>query len=325
MQPKPAKNLADIHAGMPAGAAVSCIANAFDAAGLWYGHGTGCAADEASWLVGSVLGVDYGAEPEVLLRTLDRLSAHALSDAEARRIRDLGTARIARRVPLAYLLGEAWFAGLRFAVDERVLVPRSPIAELIAEGYAPWAEPDRVRRVLEIGTGSGCIAIATALALPGAHVDATDISAPALAVARENVARHGVGDRVTLIGSDLFRSLPRTRYDLIVTNPPYVDAAEMRSREAEYRHEPEIGLAAGADGLSIVRRLLAEAADWLEPEGALIVEVGVSNEALQRAYPTVPFLWLAFEHGGQGVFVLTRADLEAHEIELRGDPNTAVT
>ena len=325
MQPDPAKLMAKIDAGMTAGDATACVAEAFGMAGLWYGHGTTCAADEASWLVGSVLDVDYGAPSEALHRSLERLSHHALSDAEARRIRDLAGARIGRRVPLAYLIGEAWFAGHRFAVDERVLVPRSPISELIADGFAPWVDAARARRVLEIGTGSGCIAVATALALPGVHVHATDISAPALAVARRNVASHGVGDRVTLIESDLFRSLPRSRYDLIVTNPPYVDASEMRIREQEYRHEPEIGLAAGADGLSIVRRLLAEAADWLEPGGVLVVEVGASAEALQRAYPTVPFLWLDFEYGGQGVFVLARADLEAHEHEFRRDPDTAVT
>lgn len=311
--------------GTRADDAIATLARAFEDAGLWFGHGTGCAADEAAWLVGSVAGIDYGAPPESLDRALGELASRPLTAAEVGRIGRLASERIARRVPLAYLLGEAWFGGMAFTVDERVLVPRSPIAELIADSYAPWVDPADVRRVLEIGTGSGCIAIASALTLPGAHVDATDISADALAVARVNVERHGVGDRVTLIESDLFAALEPARYDLIVTNPPYVDASEMRAREAEYRHEPDIGLAAGEDGLDVVRRLLASAADWLTPDGVLIAEVGASDEALQRAYPAVPFLWLEFEHGGRGVFLLSRAELDAHRQILRSERVAAVT
>lgn len=324
MQSQSSNQAVEVRAGMSAGEAMRRLAEAFERAGLWFGHGTACAQDEAGWLVGSIVGVDYGLPPPELDAVLAALPDHVLSADEAERVSRVAAERIERRAPLAYLLGEAWFAGLPFAVDPRVLVPRSPIAELIQDRFTPWVDPDRVSRVLEIGTGSGCIAIATALALPGARVDATDVSAGALAVARENVMRHGVEARVTLIESDLFDAVAPAHYDLIVTNPPYVDASEMRARPPEYRHEPEIGLAAGEDGLDVVRRLLAAAADWLTPDGALIVEVGVSEEALQRAYPTVPFVWLEFEHGGHGVFVLSREDLDRHRSVLRFERDAAV-
>ncbi|MEN0044022.1 MAG: 50S ribosomal protein L3 N(5)-glutamine methyltransferase [Pseudomonadota bacterium] len=315
----------DLAAAANGAAALDVLTQYFAAAPLVYGHGTDNAADEAAWLFAAVAGVDY-AQADWVDRFESALSA-SVSDLDIARMAALADQRVATRQPLAYLLGEAWFAGLRFEVTADVLVPRSPIAELIAAGYAPWVTPSEVRRVLEIGTGSGCIAIATALALPDAQVDASDVSQAALAVARRNVTHHDVGTRVRLIESDLFTSAALGRYHLVVTNPPYVDAGDMASRPAEFRHEPELGLTAGDDGLSIVRRLLAETASHLEPGGVLICEVGNSAEALQHEYATVPFTWLTFEHGGHGVFALTREQLEEHAPAIvaavdRGSENT---
>ncbi|MEM9058269.1 MAG: 50S ribosomal protein L3 N(5)-glutamine methyltransferase, partial [Pseudomonadota bacterium] len=262
----------DLGAASDGARVLDVLTQYFAAAPLAYGHGTDNAADEAAWLFAAVARVDY-ADVDWLARFESALAAPA-SELDVARLTALAHERVATRQPLAYLLGEAWFAGLPFEVTADVLVPRSPIAELIGVGYAPWVDPSAMRRVLEIGTGSGCIAIATALALPDAQIDASDVSPAALAVARRNVTRHGVGARVRLVESDLFTSASLGRYDLIVTNPPYVDASDMASRPAEFRHEPELGLAAGDDGLSIVRRLLAEAPAHLEPHGVLICEVG---------------------------------------------------
>ena len=291
-------------------AALDALTTFFGNAALHYGHGTDNPGDEAAWLFAAVAGVDYAAPgwatdfERALMAPADAL--------DLERLKRLALERVNTRRPLAYLLGEAWFAGYRFEVDASVLVPRSPIAELIAAGYRPWVDPEALRRVLEIGTGSGCIAIATALSLPSCRVDATDVSDAALAVAARNVERHGVGDRVRLVRADAFDAPSLGRYDLIVSNPPYVDAHDMAARAAEFRHEPELGLAAGEDGLAIVRRILAGAADHLEPGGVLICEVGNSAEALQRDYADVPFTWLSFEHGGHGVFTITREQLNEH-------------
>ena len=227
-------------------------------------------------------------------------------------------ARVLRRLPAAYLMGRMWFAGLEFEVDPRVIVPRSPFAELITAGFEPWLEPERVRRIVDLGTGSGCIAIACALRFPQATVDAVDLSADALSVATRNVERHAVGDRLRLHRGDLFEPLGHAVYDLIVSNPPYVSDAEMEALPQEYLHEPDMALRAGGDGLDIVRRLLRDADAHLAPGGVLIVEVGNSDERLQQAYPGVPFLWLEFEHGGGGVFLLTKDDLHRHRRELSG-------
>jgi len=284
------------------------LAVAFDAAGVHFGHGTDNARDEAAWLILHVLGApldgtfqDWGRE---------------VGEVAAERIQRLAEERCSSGAPLAYLLGLAWFCGYGFEVTRDVLVPRSPIAELILDGFRPWVEPHKVRRVLDLCTGSGCIGIATALQLGQARVDASDISAAALEVAARNVARHGVEDRVRLLQSDLFESIPAGRYDLIIANPPYVASGSMRDLPREYQAEPNLGLVAGDDGLSLVLKILVEAPRFMTPDGILVCEVGESEHRLAAALPGVPFLWLEFERGGSGVFVLDRSQLAAAQPAL---------
>ncbi len=268
----------------------------FNEAGLHYGHGTDNGFDEALALTLHALHLSHDI-PETYLDT-------RLTDNERKDILDLLQRRLEQRIPTPYITHEAWFAGLAFYVDERVLVPRSPIAELIQSRFEPWlAAP--VQRVLDLCTGSGCIAIACAYAFAEASVDAVDLSPGALEVAAVNVEHHGLTDRVELIEGDLFAPLSGRRYDLIVSNPPYVGAAELAALPAEYGHEPQLGLAAGSEGLDLVVPMLAAAAGYLEPTGVMVVEVGSAQHALVARFPEVPFLWLEFERGGEGVFLLT--------------------
>jgi ribosomal protein L3 glutamine methyltransferase len=276
-------------------------ASRLQAAGVVFGHGTDNALDEAATLVLHALGLPFNLPGD----QLDR----GLSEAQRRHIDELIGQRIRTRKPAAYLTGETLFAGLPFYVDERVLVPRSPIAELIGDGFRPWLDPGQVRHVLDLCTGSGCIGIACAFAFPEAHVDLADLSADALAVAERNLRRHALQGRVRTIHSDLFEALGGQAYDLIVCNPPYVPDEDVRQLPEEYRHEPPLGLVAGEDGLDIVLRILARAPSHLSASGILVTEVGYSQPALEAAFPAVPFLWLDFEFGGEGVFLLEREQL----------------
>jgi ribosomal protein L3 glutamine methyltransferase len=282
-------------------------ADRFDKAGLVYGHGTDNALDEAASLVLYVLEIGYE-QPDTVLDT-------EISAADCERVMALLKQRVQTRKPAAYLMDEAWFAGMPFYVDERVLVPRSPIAELIVARFVPWVDVNRVHNILDIGTGSGCIAMACAAAFPQAQIDATDVSRDALDVARINRQRHGMEERVKLIESDLFSALEGKRYDIIVSNPPYVPREDVLQLAEEYQHEPASGLVAGEDGLDIVVRLLRDAALYLADNGILVVEVGYTHDALQAQYPEVPFIWLDFEQGGTGVLLL-QADRLVHYQEM---------
>lgn len=265
--------------------------------GAYFGHGTDNALDDIYALIMQALHLPFDMP--------DSYHDTRLTIAERSKIVEWLEQRVKNRVPTAYLSNEAWFAHLPFYVDERVLIPRSPIAELIDAEFSPWLQADNVHRILDLCTGSGCIAIACAYAFPEARVDAADISTDALDVTRLNIEKHGLADQVTAIESDVFVNIPGAKYDLIVSNPPYVSQQEMQALPDEYRHEPALGLEAGDDGLDIVHRILAQAGDYLAGNGILIVEVGNSEAALVQAYPDVPFLWLDFARGGEGVFMLT--------------------
>ena len=276
-------------------------ASYFGEAGIWLGHGTDNAWDEAVVLVCAALHLPMDSNPNIL--------DARLLDTEKQRVLELLERRVTERLPAPYLTGEAWFAGLKFTVDERVLVPRSPLAELIEQDFAPWLRIEP-QRILDLCTGSGCIGIACAYQFPGASVDLSDISPGALAVAELNIAAHQRSEQMRTVHSDGFESI-EGRYDLIVSNPPYVDEADLLSMPEEYRREPALGLASGADGLDFTRLALVQAAEHLTEVGILVMEVGNSWLALAEAYPDLPFTWLELERGGHGVFVLTRDELEA--------------
>jgi len=268
---------------------------------LHYGHGTGNARDDAAALVFHALGLAHSSAPASYAR--------AVSARGVARAQKLVGRRIDERIPSAYLTGITWFAGHEIHVTPDVLVPRSPIAELCQRGFEPWIDAQKVRRVLDIGTGSGCIAIAAAHALPEAQVDATDISARALAVARANVRRHRLGRRVRVCRADVYAGLGARRYDVIVSNPPYVSSVEMRALPPEYRAEPAIGLHAPRKGLAIIERILQGARQHLTPDGILVVEAGDTAATVRRRFPRLPFTWLEFERGGGGVFLLHAREL----------------
>lgn len=283
------------------GALVRHGARRFRRARLVFGHGTFNAADEAAWLVSHVLrGLPGAAHPA---------RSDPVSPAAARRILRLFDRRIRQRIPAAYLTREAWLGGLRFHVDKRVIIPRSHIAALLRERLEPWIDnPDRVRSVLDLCTGGGSLAILSARAFGRARIDAADMSRGALSVARRNVNAHRLGGRIRLIESDLFSKLRGRRYDLIVCNPPYVTTSSMRRLPPEYRHEPELALAGGADGLALVRRVIAAADMHLKPRGLLVVEVGRGRRTVERAFPQIPFIWPEAAPGS-AVFVLEREAL----------------
>lgn len=282
----------------------------FKQAQLWYGHGSDNAYDEALYLVAYALNLKSQA---VLDYRQAKITQH-----EKQAIISLVSIRIEKRIPLAYLTHEAWFAGLSFYVDQRVLIPRSPIAELIVTQFQPWIDPEKIVSVLDLCTGSACIALACAYYLPTVMVFASDISPDALAVAQRNIEEYGFGERVKCVQSDLFREIKPRQFDLIISNPPYVGKEDMQTLPPEYRHEPILGLEAGADGLAVVERILWESLDYLTPEGILIVEVGKSQHQLVEKYPDVPFVWLEFEQGGEGVFLLTAANLTAYHHRFKG-------
>ncbi len=277
------------------------VAGRLEAAGLHFGHGTANAWDEAAWLVLQATGRSPVSDWDA--------GMPGPNTAQRRRVETLLTERIEKGVPLAYLLGSAWFAGLEFEVGEQVLIPRSPIAELVIEGFGPWRRPADIRRVLDLCTGSGCIGIAIAVHMPWTAVDASDISTAALGMAERNRERHGIGDRVRLVHSDLFDALGDERYDLIVSNPPYVPERGMAGLPSEYLAEPALALVSGSDGLEACLRIMVQCAIHLEDQGILVCEVGESQDALERLLPSVPFLWLEFSQGGSGVFLLDRNQL----------------
>ena len=273
----------------------------FRAARLTYGHGTTNAHDEAAFLVLEGLGLPIDRlEPYLDLRPTPE---------ECGRLMTLIAARIGLRLPMPYLLGAAYMHGIRFESDRRALIPRSFIGDMLADGVLPIADPSRIRRVLDLCTGSGCLAILAALAFPRARIDAADLSAGALALARKNVANHRLQDRIAIHRGDLFAPLAGKRYDLILSNPPYVDARAMEKLPAEYRHEPRMALAAGEDGLDLVRRILAGAPQHLTKDGALICEIGRGRTPLEAAFPRLPFLWLDTENSEGEVFWISARDL----------------
>lgn len=276
----------------------------FNEAGLVFGHGTDNAYDEAAYLILHALHLP----PDRLEPFLDA----QLARTERLAVLNILEQRIVRRVPASYLTQEAWLGDFRFYVDERVIVPRSYFAELLGDGLAPWVtHPDRVHDALDLCTGSGCLAILMAHAFPNATIDAVDISPDALTVARRNVDDYQLGERIRLVQSDLLAELGGRRYDLIICNPPYVTAEAMAALPAEYRHEPALALGAGTDGLDVVRRLLASAADFLTPEGLLFVEVGHNGHLADAAFPDLSFNWIDSPSGEGKIFLISRPDLEA--------------
>lgn len=278
---------------------------------LFFGHGTDNAFDEAKVLVFHALQLPQHI-PDIYWQA-------RLTQGERCAVTELFRRRIETRKPAAYIIGEAWFAGIRFIVNENTLVPRSPIAELIEQRFEPWVEPESVTRVLDLCTGSGCIGLASLKAFPNARVDLADISTEALEVAQQNIELYELHDVARTVKSDLFSGLQAEKYDLIISNPPYVDEIEMDHLPPEFQQEPSLGLAAGKDGLDLVRKILLQASEHLTDEGVLVVEVGVSQYYLEQEYPELPFYWFEFENGGEGVFAIQKQELDvfAELLQLR--------
>ena len=285
---------------------ISSIAARFDAAGLAFGHGTMTAQDEACWLAAHVLDLDVNAE----------LPDLALDEPEQTAVERMVTARIEQRQPLAYLLGEAWFCGLPFRVNQHTLVPRSPLAELIREQLQPWLAADGCHSLLDIGTGSGCIAIACAVHMPWLQVTGTDIDVQALAVAADNARRHQVNQRCRWTQADIYAGLTQ-RYDIIISNPPYVPASEQNSLPSEYQSEPAAALYSGSDGLDHVARILVHASERLTATGTLLLELGETAHVLQQQLSMLPWLWPELEHGGEGVLIADAGMLRRHEHDIK--------
>ncbi len=283
---------------------VSC----FNQGEVVLGHGYDDPWDEAVALVLHAVHLPWDIDPAVQDARLTRL--------EKLRVVELFKSRVIDRVPTAYLTGTGWFAGMPFKVDSRALIPRSPIAELIERQFEPWIEPGSVESILDLCTGNGCIGIAAAMAFPDAVVDCVDLSEDALDLAEQNVGMYELEGRVNLVFSDLFEALDGRTYDVILSNPPYVDAHDMDILPEEYHHEPQMALAAGQDGLDIVRRMLPELSRHLNPGGIAVIEVGNSWPALEEAYPGVPFTWLEFERGGFGVFLLTKEEADRYQADF---------
>lgn len=283
---------------------------------VYFGHGFTSALDEAVYacLFALKLPNDW---PTTYFDT-------RLIESERKTVYELLMLRVKSRVPLSYLTNEAWFCGLKFYVDQRVLVPRSPIAELIQNQFEPWVDPESVQSILDLCTGSACIAIACQYAFPNAHVVASDLSKDALEVASINVQQHGLADDLELIESDCFHSIPAQKFDLIVSNPPYVDANDLASMPDEYGQEPAMGLGSGDDGLDLTFKILNQATDYLSDHGVLMVEVGNSAMALVELLPNVPFSWVEFEQGGDGVFYISSEDLKNHQSDITNELNKRI-
>ena len=287
--------------------------SAFTKAGLYFGHGTDNAFDESLQLVLHTLGIPTGTEAPLM--------DAKLTEQERRLVLTVIDTRVRERIPVPYLTGEAWFAGMPFHVDERVLIPRSPVAELIEQGFEPWVGGKPVGSILDLCTGSGCIGIACAHYFEESEVDLADLSADALLVAQRNIDRYELQHRVRTVETDVFSGLSGKKYDIIVSNPPYVDKDDLASMPAEYHHEPAIALASGHDGLDVTRTILLQAEHHLNDGGLLVVEVGNSGLALEQAFHEVPFTWVEFEHGGHGVFVFTKEELINYRAIIRGHIN----
>ncbi|MCB1677344.1 MAG: 50S ribosomal protein L3 N(5)-glutamine methyltransferase [Halioglobus sp.] len=292
------------------GQALQFCSESLAASDVYFGHGTDNPWDEAVQMVLAVAALPPDAGGDVLPLPLD--------DAAWDRLRRLLHRRIHARIPLPYLLGRAWFAGLQLRCDERAIIPRSPLAELILNEFRPWYSGPPPRRALDLCCGGGCIGLAAAHYMPQLTVDLLDIDPHALQLAAENIAQLQLGARVRALHSDLFQAVEGMRYDLILSNPPYVNAADLAAMPAEFRCEPAIALAAGTDGLALAHRILAGAAAVLHDTGLLVMEVGNSAQALEQAYPRVPFTWVEFEHGGHGVLVLSARELQDYSASWRG-------